>query len=75
MEISECNKPVAENIARAIKESGLKQVYVANKAGYTPQMFSDMIAGRRIIKVNDILRISEALGVDANYLFRIEKGE
>lgn len=75
MEISECNKPAAENIARTIEEKGFKQVYVANKAGYTPQMLNDMITGRRLIKVNDIIRIAPVLGVDANYLFGIKKGE
>lgn len=75
MEISEYNAPVAENIARVIEEKGLKQVYVANKAGYTKQMLSDMITGRRLIKANDIIRIAPVLGVDANYLFGIEKGE
>lgn len=75
MGISEYNTPVAENIVRAIEEKGLKQVYVANKAGYTKQMLSDMITGRRLIKANDIIRIAPVLGVDANYLFGIEKGE
>ena len=38
MTISECNSPVAENIQQIIRENGLKQTYIAEKAGYTTQI-------------------------------------
>lgn len=69
MKLSECNFPVAENIQRIINEKGLKQVYVAEKAGYTAHMLSDMLSGRKIIKACDVHKICEVLGVDANSLF------
>lgn len=69
MTISECNSPVAENIQQIIRENGLKQTYIAEKAGYTTQMFSNMLVGRKIIKVCDVIRICTALGVDANSLY------
>lgn len=75
MTVSECNTPVAENIERIISEKGLKKTFVAQKAGYTAQMFNDMIKGRKIIKVSDIFRLCSVLGVDANYLYGIKKGE
>lgn len=75
MTISECNSPVAENIQRIIRENGLKQVYAAEKAGYTAQMLNDMLVGRKIIKACDVIRICTALGVDANSLYETEKGE
>ena len=75
MQIVECNAPVAKNIAGVIENKGLKQVYIAEKAGDSPQELNDMLNGRRLIKANDIARISLALGVDANYLFGIKKGE
>lgn len=75
LEIADYNKPVAENIMRIIREKGLKQTFVAKNAGCTPQMLNDMLTGRRIIKVSDVVRICPILGVDANYLFGIEKGE
>ena len=56
MKISECNVPVAENIERIINEKGLKKAFVAQKAGCTAQMLSDMISGRKIIKACDIVR-------------------
>lgn len=73
LEIADHNKPVAENIMRIIREKGLKQTFVAKNAGYTPQMLNDMLAGRKIIKISDVIRICPILGVDANYLFEIEK--
>lgn len=74
MTIAESNAPVAENIAEAIKRKGLKQMHIAEKAGYKQQEFNDMLNGRKLIRVSDVLRISSALGVDANYLYGIEKG-
>lgn len=73
MEIADHNKPVAENIMRIIREKGLKQTFVAKNAGCTPQMLNDMLTGRRIIKVSDVVRIYPILGVDVNCLFGIEK--
>lgn len=75
MNIKEMNYPVNAGIAKAIKEKGLKQVYVAKSAGYTPQKLNDMITGRCLIKACDIPRIAKALGVEINYLFGIEEGE
>ena len=75
MQIAECNAPVAKNIAGVIENKGLKQVYIAEKAGYSPQELNDMLNGRRLIKANDIARISLVLGVDVNCLYGIEKGE
>lgn len=68
MTIAECNSPVAENIARIIAEKGLKQVHVSKKAGYSAQSLSDMINGRKLIKVSDLVRIAAALDVDAKCL-------
>lgn len=42
MQIAECNAPVAKNIAGVIENKGLKQVYIAEKAGYSPQELNDM---------------------------------
>lgn len=73
MKFSGYNFPVAENIQRIINEKGLKRVYVAEKAGYTAQMLSDMLSGRKIIKACDVRKICEVLGVDANSLFAADQ--
>lgn len=70
MNIKQLNSPVAENMKRIIAEDDLKQLAVAKKIGCTPQELTDMIYGRRIIKVNDVPRISLALGVNIDTLFR-----
>lgn len=75
MTIKEANAPIDCNVSVIINKKGLKQVYVAGKAGYTAQELNDMLNGRRLIKVCDIPKIAHALGVDTNYLFGIEKGE
>ena len=70
MGIKDYNEPVAENISKIIGESGLKQHFVASKAGFTAHEFNAMLNGRKLIKICDIPRISAALGVDTNALFK-----
>lgn len=67
------NSVVPENIERIIKEKGIKQYAVANKAGYTKQQFNDMLNGRKIIKAIDILAIAKALEVSPNDLYGIKE--
>ena len=69
MTITEMNTPIAEGITAIIKEKGLKQFYVAEKAGYGKDEFNGMLNGRKIIKASDIPRIAEALGVTANDIY------
>ena len=74
MTIAEANEPLSKKLKIIIAQKGLKNLYVAESAGYTPQELSDMLNGRRLIKACDIPRIAKALGVEINYLFGIEKG-
>lgn len=69
MEIRDCNYPVAEITAKIIRERGLKNKAVAEKAGYSEQMLSDMLNGRKLIRIVDAIRIRDALGIDTNTLF------
>lgn len=68
------NEIVAPAIRKIIKKQGLKQYVVAEKAGYTKQQFSAMLAGRKLIRDIDIAKIAATLDVDANALFQ-GKGE
>ena len=74
MTIAEANETLSNGLKIIIAQKGLKNLYVAENAGYTPQELSDMLNGRRLIKACDIPRIAKALGVEINYLFGIEKG-
>lgn len=73
MTIAEANKPVSTGLQTIISKKGLKQVYVAEKVGCTPQELCDMINGRRIIKACDILKLAGALDVKLDDLFKEEK--
>ena len=74
MTIAEANEPLSNELKQIIARKGLKNLYVAENAGYTAQELSDMLNGRRLIKACDIPKIAKALGVEINYLFGIEKG-
>jgi len=75
LSIKNNNQPVADNIAKIIYNSGLKQLAVAKKAGYGAQEFSDMLNGRRLIKPRDIEVIARALSVTPNELYGITSTE
>lgn len=74
MTAKECNGIVPENIDRIIKERGLKQGAVADRAHYSKQQFSDMLNGRKIIKVCDVVAIADALDVSVGDLYAIRTG-
>ncbi len=61
---------IALNTKRLIQSKGLKQKRVAEKAGYNPKKFSDMLNGRKLITADDVLPIAEALEVSANDLLK-----
>ena len=69
MRSADFNEPAAGNIARIIREKGLKQIYVAEKAGYTANELCDMLNGRKLIKACDILRLARVLNVTANDIY------
>ncbi len=60
---------VAENAKRIIDKRGLKQKSVAIKAGYTPKTFNALLNGNRVMRDEDIIKISIALDTTPNVLF------
>lgn len=74
MTIAEANEPLATGIKILITSKGLKNVYVAENAGYTSQELSDMLNGRRLIKACDIPRLAKALNVKYDDLYAAGKG-
>lgn len=64
---------IAENIREIIDEKGLKQCAVAKRAGFTAQKLSDMLAGRAVIKAENVPPLCNALGVDANRLLGVQQ--
>lgn len=66
------NGEIPANILRIMKEKGMKQMAVAEKAGLKDYQFSQLMNGRRVIRAVDIAAIAEALNVTPNELFGIE---
>lgn len=69
------NNGVANNIKRIIESKGLKQGFVAKKAGLSSKDLSNIINGRKIIRDKTILALSLALNVTPNELFGIVSDE
>ena len=77
LDITASNSVVAVRLKSVISEKGLKQASIAIRAGFTAQELNDMLNGRRIMRAADIaslINVVKEFGVDANYLFGIEKG-
>lgn len=69
MNIKKMNYPFDLGLLRIIKEKGLKQVYVAEKAGFKAQELNDMLNGRRLIKLCDIPQLAKVLGVTSDDIY------
>lgn len=69
MNATEAIASITDAIEEIIKQKGLKKSAVAKKIGLTPQQFSDMLNGRRIIKAWEIPLLAKALGVQPNDFF------
>lgn len=70
MQIAESNEPITSNVKRIIDDKGIKQVAVARKANFSPNDFSRMMRGRKLIKPRDVNAIASALGVPINELYK-----
>lgn len=58
------------NIRALIDENGLKKGFVAEKAGFTVQEFSNILCNRQLLRVEDVPAIASAIGVTPNDIFR-----
>lgn len=61
---------VTANIRRIIENKGYKQKFIAEKAGFTEQQFSDLLSGRKSFSVTYVMPICKALDVNPNDLFK-----
>ena len=71
--ITECNySDIILNIKSIIDRKGMKQKAVAEKAGFTPQEFSNILNDRRkLLRVEYMPAIAAAMEVDVNELYGI----
>lgn len=64
-----------KNIKKIIKIKGMKQGVVAERAGFTPQEFSNILNGRKLLRAEYLLSIANSLGVEVNDLYGVDKKE
>lgn len=64
-----------ENIKKIIKIKGMKQGVVAERAGFTPQEFSNILNGRKLLRAEYLLSVANGLGVEVNDLYCVDKKE
>lgn len=62
-------KTIAANIRDIIRQQGLIQRAVAERAGFTEQQFCDMLNGRKVIRAEYMPGIARGLGVEVADLF------
>lgn len=62
---------IISNVKRLISERGLKQGFVAEKAGFTDQEFSNIMNFRMLLRAEYVPDIAKAIGVTPNDLFAL----
>ena len=63
---------VVNNVKLIMNEKGMKQKVVAERAGFSDAEFSNMLNERRkLIRIEHIPKIANALGVEPNELYGI----
>lgn len=60
---------IAKNIRRILGEQGLKQGVAAKRCGLTDAQFSDLLAGRKMLRAGFVPILADALGVEIGALF------
>lgn len=69
MNIATMNHGVPEAIEKLIRLKGMKKCEVAERAGMSAQMLTDIFANRRLIKMCDIVALARALECSPNDFF------
>ena len=64
---------IINNIKMLISKKGMKQSVVAERAGFTPQEFSNILNERRkLLRIEFMPPIAQALDVDMNELYGVD---
>ena len=75
MNAYESNKRIADNIKAIIRDLCISQSVLSQKAGYSKQQLNNMLQGRKLIRVDDIPRIAEALSLTPNDLYNYQNSQ
>lgn len=60
---------IKERIAAYVEEKGLKQIYISQRTGLSPQAVSSLLRGERNLDVEEYAKLCDVLGVPYNYFF------
>lgn len=71
--IINANYPFSNGLKKILLEKGIKNVFLAEKAGLSQQELSDVLNGRRLVKAYEIFIISEILGEKVDDIFKMGK--
>lgn len=63
---------IVSKIKQVISDKGMKQCVIAERSGFSEAEFSNMLNGRKLLRVEHIPRIANALGLEPNDLFEEE---
>lgn len=66
--VAQGQQKIIDNIRRLIKERGLKQTFVAEQAGMTDQQLTDILRGRKLLRVEHLAPLARVLGVSVEKL-------
>lgn len=64
---------VVSAVKQVIHDKGMKQCVVAERAGFSEAELSNILNGRKLLRIEHIPRVASALGIEPNDLF--EKAE
>ena len=63
-------KSIGKRIYTKRKELGFTQEYLADKMNVSIQMVSNLERGNKAIKIDNLIKISEILGVSTDYILK-----
>lgn len=69
--ISKANYPFSNGLKKILLKKGIKNVFLAEKAGLSKQELSDILNGRRLVKACEIFVISKILGEKVDDIFKM----
>lgn len=66
---------IIDNIKHIIDKKGLKKTHIAKASGMTAQQLTDILAGRKVFRVEYLAPLAGAMGVDTGQLLIREEKE
>jgi transcriptional regulator with XRE-family HTH domain len=62
------SKTIGQKLRQVIDERGIKQTWVAGRAGISPTTLNSILEGRRNPRAENVAKIALALGISTDWL-------